>query len=79
MARKNKNEEEQAPARREPMNVCYDFIHWHMCKDGNNSDGAVDFSSGSCDHNGYSKVPPLFTCLGWSDGNGSISDKFKHF
>jgi hypothetical protein len=45
-----------------------------MCKDGNNYDGAVDFSSGSCDHNGYSKVPPLSTCPGWASGNGEIVD-----
>lgn len=54
----------------EPLKKCYGCIHWHMCKNGNNFDGAVDFSSGSCDRNGYSKVPPLFTCNGWSSGNG---------
>ena len=60
----------------EPLHMCYDCIHWHMCKNGNNFDGAVDFSSGSCDHNGYSKVPPLFTCDGWTSGKNSIIDKF---
>lgn len=36
--------------------------------------GEVDFSSGSCDNNGYSKCPPLFTCNGWASGNGIIYD-----
>ena len=62
----------------EPLLKCYDCIHWHRNEHPNDRD-AVDFSTDSCDHNGYSKVPPLFTCGGWSDGKGSISDKFTHF
>lgn len=58
----------------EEMRICYYCIHWRQCKDGNNFDGAVDFSSGSCEHNGYTKVPPLFTCPGWASGNGEIAD-----
>lgn len=53
----------------EPLKKCYDCIHWHPNTE-KRTDFAVDFSSGSCDHNGYSKVPPMFTCNGWSSGNG---------
>lgn len=53
----------------EPLKKCYDCIYWHRNADPNNPD-AVDFSTGRCDHNGYSKVPPLFTCNGWGNGNG---------
>ena len=49
----------------EPIGKCYDCIHWHHIQDANEPD-AFDFSSGSCDENGYSKVPPLFTCGKWS-------------
>lgn len=55
----------------EPLKKCYDCIHWHMNSEGNKN-GEVDFSSGFCDHNGYSKVPPMFTCNGWENGNGGI-------
>lgn len=57
----------------EPMERCIDCVHWHRPVDPNDPD-AVDFSSGSCDHNGYSKVPPLFTCPGWASGSGEIAD-----
>jgi hypothetical protein len=73
MGRKKKEEAIEVVSN-EPLRKCYDCIHWHQCKDGNNFDGAVDFSSGSCDHNVYSKVPPLFTCPGWASGNGEIAD-----
>ena len=53
----------------EPLHRCYDCIYWHRNQNPNDPD-AVDFSSGRCDRNGYSKVPPLFSCNGWSDGNG---------
>ena len=53
----------------EPLHKCYDCIHWHRNSNPNDP-SAVDMSSGSCDHNGYSKCPPLFTCNGWSSGNG---------
>lgn len=62
----------------EPLRKCYDCIHWHR-NDEQLKHGEVDFSSGSCDHNGYSKVPPLFTCPGWENGKGSIIDKFEPF
>ena len=55
----------------EPLHKCYDCVHWHMNEHPNDHD-AVDFSTGSCDHNGYSKCPPLFTCNGWASGNGTI-------
>lgn len=71
---KRKPEESIVINTNEPLRKCYDCIHWHMCKNGNNFDGAVDFSSGSCDNNGYSKVPPLFTCNGWASGNGTVYD-----
>lgn len=71
---KRKPEETIIANPNEPLHKCYDCIHWHMCKDGNNFDGAVDFSSGRCDHNGYSKCPPLFTCNGWDSGNGATYD-----
>lgn len=60
----------------EPYRKCYDCIYWHA-ESERHTDGRTDFSSGSCDHNGYSKVPPLCTCAGWSDGNESILDKFE--
>lgn len=53
----------------ESLHKCYDCIHWHMNSEGDKN-GEVDFSSGHCDHNGYSKCPPLFTCNGWGNGNG---------
>ena len=57
----------------EPLHKCYDCIHWHRNIDPNNRD-AMYMSDGSCDHNGYSKCPPLFTCNGWASGNGTIYD-----
>lgn len=57
----------------EPLRKCYDCIHWHR-NDERLKNGEVDFSTGSCGHNGYSKVPPLFTCNGWASGNGTIYD-----
>lgn len=52
-----------------PSKPCIGCIHWHVIEKPNNPE-AVDLSAGSCDHNGYSKVSPVFTCNGWSDGNG---------
>lgn len=67
-----KKQEEPAIAKPgEQLRKCYDCIHWHR-KEYPNDDDAVDFSTGSCDHNGYSKVPPMFTCNGWASGNGTI-------
>ena len=60
----------------ESLQKCYDCIHWHR-NDEKLKHGEVDFSSGSCDHNGYSKVPPLFTCNGWSSGKESVIDKLN--
>lgn len=57
----------------ESLHKCYDCIHWHR-NDEKKKHGAVDFSSGSCDNNGYSKCPPLFTCNGWASGNGTTYD-----
>lgn len=57
----------------EPLRRCYDCIHWHLHKVLNEPD-AFDMSSGSCGLNGYSKVPPMFTCRGWASGNGEIYD-----
>ena len=71
MGRKKKEEPFDENA---PLKKCYDCIHWRMCKDGDNFDGAVDFSTGRCDRNGYSKVPPLFTCPGWASWKGEIAD-----
>mgnify|MGYP007013928707 CR=1 FL=1 len=53
----------------EPLERCIDCVHWHRHADPNNPD-AVDISTGSCDHNGYTKCPPLFSCNGWDNGNG---------
>lgn len=61
----------------EPLRKCYDCIHWHMIESLYDKD-VPDMSSGSCDHNGYSKCPPLFTCNGWASGNGHIYDKLKN-
>ena len=72
MGRKKK-EEQIVVNPNEPFRFCYDCIHWHRI-DNPNENEAVDFSSGSCDRNGYSKVPPLFTCPGCASGNGEISD-----
>lgn len=66
---RKKPEEPIAVKRNEPLQCCYDCIYWHRNQNPNDPD-AVDFSSGLCDRNGYSKVPPLFSCNGWSDGNG---------
>lgn len=66
---RKKPQEPIAVKRNESLQCCYDCIHWHMNSEGNKN-GEVDFSSGRCDHNGYSKVPPLFTCNGWGNGNG---------
>lgn len=52
-----------------PSKPCIGCIHWHVIEKPNNPE-AVDLSAGSCDLNGYSKVSPVFTCNGWSDGNG---------
>lgn len=49
------------------LHRCYDCVYWHRNEAPNEPD-AVDFSTGRCDHNGYSKVPPLFTCNGWASG-----------
>lgn len=68
MGRKKK-EEQIVVNPNEPFRCCYDCIHWHINEDTNDPD-AVDFSSGRCDSNGYSKVPPMFSCNGWSNGNG---------
>ena len=57
----------------EPLHKCYDCIHWHMNSEGKKN-GEVDFSSGHCDHNGYTKCPPLFTCNGLASGNGITYD-----
>lgn len=70
MGRK-KQEEPAIDKPGEQLRKCYDCIHWHR-KEYPNDDDAVDFSTGSCDHNGYSKVPPMFTCNGWASGNGTI-------
>ena len=52
----------------EPFKKCYDCIHWHPNTE-KRRDYAVDFSSGYCDHNGYSKCPPMSTCNGWCHNN----------
>lgn len=61
----------------EPLRKCYDCVHWHRNNNPNDPD-VVDFSTGSCGHNGYSKCPPLFTCNGWASGNGHVFDKLKN-
>lgn len=71
MPKKKLKEKAKAKA---PLHRCYNCIHWHMYRDGSNNDGAVDFSSGSCDHNGYSKCPPMFGCGSWMLGSGEIAD-----
>lgn len=53
----------------EPLYRCYDCIHWHMIDDGVES-GIHDFSSGTCDLNGYAKCPTLFSCKGWENAKG---------
>ena len=70
---KRKPEEQIIVNPNEPLRKCYDCIHWHPNTE-KRRDFASDFSSGSCDHNGYSKCPPLFTCNGWASGNGVIYD-----
>ena len=50
---------------KEPLHRCFYCIHWHRNINPNDPD-AVDLSDGKCDHNGYSKVPPTFTCRGWA-------------
>ena len=64
--------------RYKPLCKCYDCIYWHPNTE-KRKDFAVDFSSGSCDHNGYSKVPPMFTCNGWASGEGIVFDKCKKY
>lgn len=73
MPRKREEEEPIIVNPNEPLRKCYDCIHWELLSNPNNPD-AVDFSSGSCNLNGYSKCPPLFTCPGWASGNGEIAD-----
>lgn len=71
-----KKEETITVDQNEPLRRCYDCIHWHRNEHPNEPD-AVDFSTGSCDHNGYSKVPPLSTCNGWASGRGEVYDNCK--
>ena len=73
---KKKTEEPIVVNPNEPLRKCYDCIHWHMHQ---YPDGQRDFSTGSCDHNGYSKCPPLFTCNGWESGNGPVMDNIDAF
>lgn len=73
-----KPQEPIAVKRSEPLCKCYDCIYWHPNTE-KRKDFAVDFSSGSCDHNGYSKVPPMFTCNGWASGEGVVFDKCKNY
>lgn len=72
---RRKKEESAVVADNRPLRKCYDCLYWHMHKDGSDSDGIVDFSTGSCDKNGYSKVPPLFTCPAWYNYMYDLSQK----
>ena len=73
---RRKKEEELVMDPNEPFFVCLDCINWINKRHPNNPD-AVDLSSGGCEHNGYSSVPPLFTCNGWASGNGAVVDRMN--
>lgn len=74
MTRKKKEEEEIVVDPNEPLRKCYDCLHWHSMSETLNVD-YDDYSSGSCDHNGYSKCPPLFSCKGWKHVGNRKSDR----
>lgn len=73
---RRKKEEDIIIRPNEPFMKCFDCVKWIRKRHPNNPD-AVDLSSGCCVHNGYSSVPPMFTCNGWESSEGYIIDKMQ--
>lgn len=71
---KKKKDEDVVVDQNAPIRKCINCIHWHILTVDNEPE-AVDISTGVCDHNGYSKCPPVFTCNGWASEKGALIDK----